>query len=1303
LAKLDQNRYHDLLKDYKNGLHNRASTLEEAYVLASNYVTTKRTHNGRPIFLAAACAAGGRGDQRDAGRGRGGGRGAPQKKKGPSAQYPCAICGSAEHWANDCPNKADQKDSSDSDKQSAHSRVYLVTTVIPNDTIDANDDSIVPDSERVAVSATVLTAREYICNSDIVLDTGGSVSIFREKKGFENVYECDNSIYITGISGDAAPLTTNLKASTVFGEVNFSTESMANVLSYSEVKDRSYKTWQDSSDDIFRVQMEEGGTTYLFRRRAGVYVHNIHDRRDIIHQKECNFVGVTTVTSNMLKYTKAEVKDAEKARELIRRLGYPSVAAAIKMISTGTIINCPVTVKDIIRAQDIWGDDIGQLKGKTTTHKTPKVSMDQIIPLVRERQEGHFDLMFIDGAPYAVMVIVPIHMTLVSKLRSKSSEEIYKCVAKQISNIRSKGFHVDIIRTDPEPAMVASQDLFGNMGIVLEVAGQQQAVPVVERMIRQIKERARGLYNTLPFKVPSVLLPHLIQFCVSRINMAPTRTSADNLSPLEKYTGRKIDYVRTLRASFGDYVQASRNVQDNTLAPRTDGGIALYDAGNKEGTWCIYNLNTDRVIRRNTFKILPIPQMVIDHLNNLDNEQQDRGKLSDRVSDEEDETEQNDIDNDMQRHIDEIADRYIMAGGTGEVDDTASEDTHISEEYQEVQGPDIAQEQEDAENTSTIPDEVDSQSETETEDDESETWDVELPPDYVEEGTGTPIVEEKEETSGRYHLREKRATAGRYAKREYGLHLTVSEAKRTLGEPANAAIRAELQQMLERQVWTPVRQADVFKSESKQKIISSSMFIKEKFKADGTFEKVKARLVAGGHLQDRSLYEGQTQSPTVNTSALFIIGTVAAHERRAVATIDFPGAYLNARMPEDQAPVYMRLDRALAGELIHLDDSYKAYQTDKGQIIVRLDKALYGCVQSARLWYETLTAKLSELGYNVNKYDKCVWNKTSADGEKCTICIHVDDIFMTASTETYLDAVIEELGRHFPELSVNRGKTHNYLGIIFDFGEKDVLKLNMDSYTEQLVAYSGVTGRPASSPATSKLFKIDEKAKLLSRDKQQIFHTCVAKALYLAKRVRPDALLACAYLSTRVGKATEEDWEKLSRLLRYLKGTITLGLRLRAGECIGILSYIDASYAAHEDFKSHTGMVISLGAGAIFARSSKQRLNTKSSTEAELVGVSDGIGHVIWMRNFMIEQGYQVNEATIFQDNKSTLHMIQKGRIGGDNTRHISIRYYFVTDRVGAKEVKFAYLRTEDMVADLLTKPLQGKQFRKLRSLLMNE
>jgi hypothetical protein len=136
--------------------------------------------------------------------------------------------------------------------------------------------------------------------------------------------------------------------------------------------------------------------------------------------------------------------------------------------------------------------------------------------------------------------------------------------------------------------------------------------------------------------------------------------------------------------------------------------------------------------------------------------------------------------------------------------------------------------------------------------------------------------------------------------------------------------------------------------------------------------------------------------------------------------------------------------------------------------------------------------------------------------------------------------------------------------------------------------------------------------------------------------------------------------------------------------------------------KSHTGSIITLGKGAIYAKSSTQKLTTKSSTEAELVGLSDSSNQVLWTRNFIISQGYQHGSAIIYQDNQSTIQLINNGRSNSERTRHIDIRYFFLHDRIKEKEITIKYKPTNLMIADLLTKPLQGEQFRALRNQLLN-
>jgi hypothetical protein len=116
----------------------------------------------------------------------------------------------------------------------------------------------------------------------------------------------------------------------------------------------------------------------------------------------------------------------------------------------------------------------------------------------------------------------------------------------------------------------------------------------------------------------------------------------------------------------------------------------------------------------------------------------------------------------------------------------------------------------------------------------------------------------------------------------------------------------------------------------------------------------------------------------------------------------------------------------------------------------------------------------------------------------------------------------------------------------------------------------------------------------------------------------------------------------------------------------------------------------------------KQTINTKSSVESELVAVSDGATPVINVQNIILSQGLQCDSACIDQDNQSALAMLDKGQATGPTSRHINIRYFWLTDRIAAGEVSVRYVPSEDMTADALTKPLQGNLFYKHRQTLLN-
>lgn len=252
----------------------------------------------------------------------------------------------------------------------------------------------------------------------------------------------------------------------------------------------------------------------------------------------------------------------------------------------------------------------------------------------------------------------------------------------------------------------------------------------------------------------------------------------------------------------------------------------------------------------------------------------------------------------------------------------------------------------------------------------------------------------------------------------------------------------------------------------------------------------------------------------------------------------------------------------------------------------------------------------------------------------------------------------------------------------------------MKGYVEDMLSAYGATGG-ARTPATDNLFVVQDSAERATEDQRKEFHKMVAKLLYLVKKARPDCLTAAAFLTTRVSRCDVDDLEKLKRVMKYVNATKERGLVLRAGgKGIVVRVLIDAAYGVHVDGRSHSGSCVVIGdVGAVHCRSTKQQIVTKSSTEAELVALSDSANQGLHLRNFLLAQGHAVKPLVIYQDNTSCMALVERGRSGAERTRHISIRYFWVKERVDEGEAVVRHLGTKDMYANLLTKPLQGAQF----------
>ena len=369
---------------------------------------------------------------------------------------------------------------------------------------------------------------------------------------------------------------------------------------------------------------------------------------------------------------------------------------------------------------------------------------------------------------------------------------------------------------------------------------------------------------------------------------------------------------------------------------------------------------------------------------------------------------------------------------------------------------------------------------------------------------------------------------------------------------------------------------------------------------------------------------------------------------------------------------------------------------------MKICKAIYGCIESALIWYELYVRVLKDMGFKLNPYDRCVANKM-INGKQCTIVWYVDDNKISHVDGEVIENILNKMTEHLGEMTTTRGKVHEFLGFKFKI-HKDKVEIDMiDQIKEAFEMFMDDINDKVSSPAAPNLFHTKSTtSKLLDEKRKENFHSVTAKIMYIMKRARPDVELAVAFLSTRVKEPNESDWKKLKRVLCWLKGTLNETRFIGADNLYVLYTWIDAAFAVYENMRSQTGGVISMGLGVLHAKSGKQKLNTKSSTESEIVGISDYLPFMIWFVNFFKHQGYDFKRNVLYQDNQSAIRMARNGRNScTGNSRHIDIRYFFTKDRYDKGEFDIDHCPTYMMLADYFTKPLQGSLFKRYWKVIM--
>ena len=318
--------------------------------------------------------------------------------------------------------------------------------------------------------------------------------------------------------------------------------------------------------------------------------------------------------------------------------------------------------------------------------------------------------------------------------------------------------------------------------------------------------------------------------------------------------------------------------------------------------------------------------------------------------------------------------------------------------------------------------------------------------------------------------------------------------------------------------------------------------------------------------------------------------------------------------------------------------------------------------------------------------DPCIFVHTNTKGEKTYIALYVDDFLIAGENEDDIAKIKGLLAERFDMKDL--GIAENFLGMEIEYREDGSVKLYQERYIQKLLERHGMQDcNPVATPLDTsvKLTKAVD-SDTLANSKE--YASIVGGLMFAACVTRPDIMCAAGKLSQFLNKPTSQHLLAAKRVLRYLKGTLKLGIRYGCPDTPPI-GFSDADWAGDIDTRrSTTGYVIMLNNGAVAWRSQRQPTVALSTMEAEYMALTEATKELIWMHGLLTELGYEnENPTDLFTDNQSAL-ALSKNPVSHARAKHIDVRHHFVRDAIQNNTIWVQYIPTEDMTADSLTKAL---------------
>lgn len=455
----------------------------------------------------------------------------------------------------------------------------------------------------------------------------------------------------------------------------------------------------------------------------------------------------------------------------------------------------------------------------------------------------------------------------------------------------------------------------------------------------------------------------------------------------------------------------------------------------------------------------------------------------------------------------------------------------------------------------------------------------------------------------------------------------------------------------------------------KRKVIGTKWIYKLKYKADGTMEKYKARLVVKGFAQVEGFDFQETFAPTAKMTTIRLVLALAAHEQWPVYQMDVKSAFLNGNLEEE----------------VYIEQPPGFVVLGKEDKVCRLHKALYGLKQAPRAWYHRIdsffvSANLSRSPSDANLYFFCEKNLYMV------IILYVDDLIITGSHEQRIVQTQELLCQEFE--MTNLGLMHYCLGIEVWQKPKGIF-ISQQKYAREILKTFGMTDcKSVTTPMEVGL-------KLSTEDISQpvdetLFRKLVGSLIYLCN-TRPDINFAVGVISRFANNPRTNHWNAGMRILRYICGTMDYGITYDVGNTL--IGFCDSDWAGDADTRrSVTGFCFCLGSGCVSWSSKKQPTVALSSTEAEYKAACLASCEALWLRRVLMDLGAPQIDPTMVQCDNQSCMAIAKNPVFHARTKHIEIQYHYVRELILNESIDLVYCHTSENCADIFTKALSREQ-----------